>query len=64
MNGNSRGRGWSGKRGSFGKGNYNNGPGEKKFKTDDDVCEVSDYFTASFLQLPSGKSSKKTVCFS
>ena len=32
MNGNSRGRGWSGKRGSFGKGNYNNGPREKKFK--------------------------------
>lgn len=25
----------------------------QKFKTDDDVCEVSDYFTASFLQLPS-----------
>ena len=39
MNGNSRGRGWSGKRGSFGKGNYNNGPGEKKFKTDDDMDE-------------------------
>ena len=39
MNGNSRGRGWNGKRGSYGKSNYSNGPGEKKFKADDDMDE-------------------------
>ena len=39
MSGNSRGKSWNGKRGSFGKGNNSNGPGEKKFKGDDDMDE-------------------------
>ena len=42
MHNNSRGRGWNGKRGSFGRGG-NNSMGAKKFRGDDDMDEGDDF---------------------
>ena len=42
MHGNSRGRGWNGKRGSYGRGG-NSSAGVKKFRGDDDMDEGDDF---------------------
>ena len=47
---NSRGRGWNGKRGAYGKGgNGNTGPGQKRFRGDEENEDADDFNTQTAM---------------